>query len=113
MAKKGKETAKKDEKKAMKASPKLAPKASPKIGPKASPKLGAKASPKPGPKAGKKRKAEDEGAEHEKKKGKGLGVCDVSDIKDISDASKEALKGKNITTPLRTNVFFLVAALVP
>ena len=101
-----------------KASPKLGPKASPKLGPKASPKLGPKASPKLGPKTSpklasgvpktKKRQADDEiggkqkqAKKEQKNKAEGsLGVCNVADIKEISDASQNALLSKNITTLL-------------
>lgn len=102
--KKGKKTETKDTK--PKASPKLAPKASPKLSPKASPKL----APKDPKTKTKKRKAEEtEGAKPKKekkttdqegteKKDGSLGVCNVSDIKEISDASQKALLSKNITT---------------
>lgn len=102
--KKGKKTETKDTK--PKASPKLAPKASPKLSPKASPKL----APKDPKTKTKKRKAEEtEGAKPKKekkttdqegteKKDSSLGVCNVSDIKEISDASQKALLSKNITT---------------
>ena len=93
---------------AAKSSPTVKPKASPKLGPKASPKLGPKASPKLA--ASKKRKAnpdldEGEKAGGRKKKATGdepdspssLAVCKVSDIKEISEASREALLTKNIT----------------
>ncbi|CAK9111982.1 unnamed protein product [Durusdinium trenchii] len=107
MVKSAKETKKKAD---AKASPKLKPKASPKVAPKASPKLAPKTSPKEAPKT-KKRKQETAEADNEietkkernenkkiKKSEGSLGVCAVSDIKEISDASQKALAGKSITT---------------
>jgi len=90
-------------------SPKLSAKASPKMKPKASPKIGPKASPKLAPT--KKRKLETEMPENaatKKKKSSDvvaedndgaatLGVCDVSDIKEISEESREALHTKGIS----------------
>eukprot|EP00434_Breviolum_minutum_P031926 symbB.v1.2.028233.t1/scaffold2972.1/size66174/2 len=111
---KGKKTKETKTKETTKASPKLGPKSSPKLSPKTSPKVAPKAPPKI-----KKRKAEEETGVSEKKPKKdkkqealenpekpvedgdgekvSLGVCDVSDVKEISDASQKALLSKNIT----------------
>jgi len=111
---KGKKTKETKTKETTKASPKLGPKSSPKLSPKTSPKVAPKAPPKI-----KKRKAEEETGVTEKKPKKdkkqealenpekpvedgdgekvSLGVCDVSDVKEISDASQKALLSKNIT----------------
>lgn len=117
---KGKKTKETKTKETTKASPKLGPKSSPKLSPKTSPKVAPKAPPKI-----KKRKAEEETGVSEKKPKKdkkqealenpekpvedgngekvSLGVCDVSDVKEISDASQKALLSKNITRLLDTN----------
>ena len=81
-------------------SPKLAAKTSPTLKPKASPTIKAKASPKMSPKAnpklaGSKRKINAVDADEAPSS---LAVCKVSDIKEISDASREALLTKNITS---------------